>query len=187
MSYRSATTPGRLLTEAALMECAGGCYSQPQVCGAVRLTLSPREWKWIVVAQRRSDRTAIKLQETVIPNKRIFQGEKSSKRNLVKGRSHSLACEQKHTRTHILHTLRLSFLMAHLCHSKNPLSTGYHFIPLVVQHVHVTIRLVAADIFRHVASERGVLGQPDSISWKHKEQQLYTYSSARPMHACGVC
>lgn len=111
---------------------------------------------------------AIKLQETVIPNKRIFQREKSpsdSSGNLVKGRSRSLGCEQKPMRTHLAHTRRLAFfLMAHLCHSKNPLATGNHFIPLVVKHVHVTIRLVAADVFGDVACERGVLGQTNPIT-----------------------
>lgn len=112
MSYRSATTPGRLLTEDPLMECAGGCYSQPQVCGAVRLTCSPREWKWIVVARCRSDRTAIKLQETVIPNKRIFQGKRAQRgtwSRAVAARSLARSRTKTHTHTYSAHSQTVFF------------------------------------------------------------------------------
>ncbi len=126
MPYRSATTPGRLLTEAALMECAGGCYSQPQVCGAVRLTQSSREWKWIVVAQRRSDRMAIKLQETVIPNKRIFQGERTQ-RGLGQGQKPLTRLWTKtHAHTHSARSQTVFFDGSPLSQQK----PSFHRVPL---------------------------------------------------------
>lgn len=53
---------------------------------------------------------------------------------------------------------------SHLRHGEDSLSTGYHFVPLVVQHVHVAVGFVATDEFRNVGRERRVLGQADSIT-----------------------
>lgn len=190
MSYRSATTPGRLLTEAPLMECTSGCYSQPQVCGAVRLTWSLQEWKWIVVGRHRSERMAIKLQETVIPYKRIFQGEKCSKRILVTGRSRSLACEQKHTRTHILHALRLSFFDGSPLSQQKP---SFHREPLYTTcHAVCPCNLQTCSDW-HIQTHCEWVGS-SGVARSHilkaqtiTKQQLYTYSSARPLNAVGFC
>ncbi len=54
---------------------------------------------------------------------------------------------------------------AHLCNCEDSLSTRHHLVPLVMQHVHVAVRLVTADEFRYVGGERWVLGQSDPVTW----------------------
>ncbi len=57
---------------------------------------------------------------------------------------------------------------AHLCNCEDSLSTRHHLVPLVMQHVHVAVRLVTADEFRYVGGERWVLGQSDPVTWGGK-------------------
>lgn len=63
---------------------------------------------------------------------------------------------------------------AYLGDRKDSLPAGHHLVPLVMQHVHEAVRLVATHELRHVAGQRGALGQADAVTWRDETEAVNT-------------